>query len=291
MQALWRWLRQPFPYDESWRCHFRNGYMVGLFVTFFLYFFRPFGLANGQEAFGTLWLFQQCLYFGITTTFTTWAFGGFTLLFPKFFNEEDWVIGREIILNLGIILSITAANIALGLYLYNNPFNVLVVLISFWNTVLIGLFPILFGVYRKHQKWQKRYATAAASASTQLQKTAPENGTPLVLSGENQQEEVTFLANELLYVAAADNYVKLHLWQDDQLRTPLLRSSLKATAEQLTDHAQFFRCHRTYLVNLRQVVNITGNAQGYKLHFAQTEQLVPVSRKLNQEITERLPDI
>ena len=58
--------------------------------------------------------------------------------------------------------------------------------------------------------------------------------------------------------------------------------------KQLSDLPQFFRCHRTYLVNLDRVGHVSGNAQGYKLHLEGIDNLVPVSRSLNEEINLRL---
>jgi hypothetical protein len=51
---------------------------------------------------------------------------------------------------------------------------------------------------------------------------------------------------------------------------------------------QFYRCHRTCLVNLYRVYKVSGNAQGYKLHVEGVEELSPVSRSLNEVIREKL---
>lgn len=68
----------------------------------------------------------------------------------------------------------------------------------------------------------------------------------------------------------------------------MLRSSLKKVSEQLEAFPQCFRCHRTHLVNLDQVTAVLGNAQGYKLQLAFGDQLIPVSRSLNDTIRTRL---
>ena len=54
------------------------------------------------------------------------------------------------------------------------------------------------------------------------------------------------------------------------------------------DFPQFFRCHKSYLVNLHQVKHISGNAQGHKLHLFYGDELIPVSRKNNSIIKEKL---
>ena len=244
MNKLWQWLQQPYPYEDTWHEYLRNGIVIGLFVAAFLYFFRPFGLGNIN--FTEYWVLRQCIYFGFATAVMTWLVGGISRIFPQFFNENDWVIWRELISNLLIVSLITMANIALGLYLYDNPFNLTVVILSFRNTLLIGLFPIVFAAYAKHQRWNNRYETAAVEASSHLKANTLQNQTaPLQLTGDNQQEKVGFFAHELLFIEAADNYAKLYLLRDDEVQSHLIRSTLKSLEGQLASQEQFFlQLHR-----------------------------------------------
>ena len=75
--------------------------------------------------------------------------------------------------------------------------------------------------------------------------------------------------------------------QDGQLKNRMLRTTLKKMEDALAEHSQFFRCHRTYLVNLEKVQRVSGNAQGYRLHLEALEETVPVSRNLNEVIQQR----
>lgn len=44
------------------------------------------------------------------------------------------------------------------------------------------------------------------------------------------------------------------------------------------------RCHRAFLVNIRMVVKVDGNSQGYKLNLEGCEEEVPVSRAYAKEV-------
>lgn len=61
----------------------------------------------------------------------------------------------------------------------------------------------------------------------------------------------------------------------------MLRSTLRRMEDALASWPQFFRCHRTYLVNLDKVAHVSGNAQGYRLHLEGLDDTIPVSRNLN----------
>ena len=46
----------------------------------------------------------------------------------------------------------------------------------------------------------------------------------------------------------------------------------------------YIRCHRAFLVNIRMVVKVDGNSQGYKLNLEGCEEEVPVSRAYAKEV-------
>jgi DNA-binding LytR/AlgR family response regulator len=48
--------------------------------------------------------------------------------------------------------------------------------------------------------------------------------------------------------------------------------------EKLCSGHDFFRCHRTYIVNTSKIADVSGNAQGLKLEIEKTEFKIPVSR-------------
>ena len=108
------------------------------------------------------------------------------------------------------------------------------------------------------------------------------------LIGDNQNESFSILPADLLYLEAADNYVRIFYQKNGAVADVLLRSTLKKMEQQLAGYPQLFRCHRTYIVHLDQVERVSGNAQGYKLHLKNCSALVPVSRSLNAEIDKRL---
>jgi DNA-binding LytR/AlgR family response regulator len=53
-------------------------------------------------------------------------------------------------------------------------------------------------------------------------------------------------------------------------------------------HASFFRCHRSYIVNMDKVTKVKGNSQGYRLCFNELHDTVPVARKMNEELKRKI---
>lgn len=286
MEKIRRWFTRPYPFDGSWKFHIRNSIVGGLFVTLFLAIFRPFGMQIGDGMFWyALGIFA---IYGLITAAVLLFLGVIVNRFPRFFNEERWTVGHEILTNVFAILLIASANMIYESTSNGSDFSWPLYFHWIKLTFLVGLGPILITVFWKQNILDRRHSEGAEKLNTHLhpKKIAPKP--QLTLSGDNQGEELSFSPSDLLYLEASDNYVRVFFEKNEALEKVLLRSSLKKMEGQLSEHPQFFRCHRTYLVNLDRVEEVSGNAQGYKLHLAGTESLVPVSRSLNEEINRRL---
>lgn len=79
------------------------------------------------------------------------------------------------------------------------------------------------------------------------------------------------------FAQARDNYVEVAWREGPGLRRRLLRLSLSRLEEQLPT-ASFFRCHRSYLINLQAVERIEGNRSRMKVTLHDVPEPLPVSR-------------
>jgi DNA-binding LytR/AlgR family response regulator len=101
-----------------------------------------------------------------------------------------------------------------------------------------------------------------------------------MLVAENEKDKVSISVCDLLFIESADNYSLVCFRTVGKIDKVMLRSSLTRLESQLRMQSiqQVKRCHRSYLVNLSQVQNMSGNAQGYRLHFTDIKTPVLVSR-------------
>ncbi|MEO6039697.1 MAG: LytTR family DNA-binding domain-containing protein [Saprospiraceae bacterium] len=291
-QRFLHWLRQPFPLLNEGPRIWRMALIGFLFVTLFLFFFRPFGLQPDPEQSGQ-W-FRICVEYGAVTLVTLFAWGWATRALPAIFQEEKWRVWKEILSNLVLVSLIAIANLVYTHFRYDVPLS--------WRTVWswqivtwgVGIFPTLYGIFHKQLRMMQRYATEARSLSAgigQPQDTSPSESLPITLQGENQGERLIVTVDQIYYLAAADNYVQVFYREKELFKNRMLRSTLKKMEDALVGHPQFFRCHRTFLVNLDKVAQVSGNAQGYRLHLVDLEETVPVSRNLNVVIQQRFGSV
>ncbi len=266
-------LIQPYPCLDAersvWQNILRSG-ITGLFIALFLIIFQPFGINNWQTDYKVLYL----LGFGAVTWLCLLILRlGFVKLFPSFFSEKNWTVGKEIITNVSFLITIALGNYLYAFVILFNEWRFVNFLWSLFTVVCVGVFPIAFDVYTKYIKALKKYGSERAVAPKASQKSA------ISLVAENRKDMVSVSSENLLYIESADNYSKVVFQTENEQETQeLLRSSLSRLENQLTV-PEIVRCHRSYIVNLNQVNRVTGNAQGYKLHLKNSNFAVPVARK------------
>lgn len=272
--------KQPTPFYTDWKKNLFRYFLVGCFIAFFLIFFQPFGTDRVRIPNKNLFLSG----YGILTFLAfSFSFIGLPKLFPKQLNEEKWVLWKQVALTL-FALSLTF----LGCYIYlENAFNnqpsiqgffsfyKLALPISFFPVILISLLDYIYQL-KQNQNF----------AQNLNQHIAPKEQTTSTISlkDENGKEDLSLQLNQLIFIKAANNYVEINYSEGEQIKKYLLRNSIKNIDQQL-DFPSIKRCHRSYLVNLDKVGRITGNAQGYKIHFPfSAEFVVPVSRSKGKEL-------
>jgi DNA-binding LytR/AlgR family response regulator len=88
--------------------------------------------------------------------------------------------------------------------------------------------------------------------------------------------------NDIRWVEASGDYVRLHLKDGS---SHLLRMSLTALEHEWADHG-FARVHRSYLVAIREILELRTDESGGSVLIGQ--QVLPVSRRHMRELRDRL---
>lgn len=293
--------KRKFPCDNSLQGHFQRALSFGIFVLVFLLVFKPFEL-------DTLPVTRQIFVCGMYAliTFTCILCAGVTLprIFPNFFIEESWTTGKQIILITGVVVLIGLVNYSISPLLYNASLSIRTLLWFQGTTILVSLLPITIYTLFKQNSLLRKFEQQASALEKKLQEkldpdkkqepppsSLPEkkNEFPLIeLTGDYQGEKLVLPSEDLYFIAAANNYVKVFFIKNEKISYSIIRMTMKKAEEALEAWPDFFRCHRAYIVNLDKVQHVEGNAQGYKIRLAGVEESIPVSRNLNSEFSDKL---
>lgn len=272
----------PYPFYYS---TFKSivGMATILIITVFLfnYIIEPFSYNFDEHQFSFLVI---SLFNGLLVGI---VFMAFLLLLrvsiPNSFREENWSIGKELLLWFCLLLLMGIANFFLRELIYDNPnnftFGYLVTEIA--NTFIIGsLFAIiavmanyihlLRSSTEKTLKWNELIKNPSQSKSEESH---------ITITASSPQDTIVFQISDFLFAKSDGNYVEFTIRNEDGTADRrIVRNTLANVEEQFKGYDDILKVHRSFIVNLKHIQSVQGNAQGYKLLLNGSKLCVPVSR-------------
>ena len=260
------------------------------FVVVALAVFKPFGL--------DAWQWQAYVHLvalgviGVFICMITDNILKYVVKMPRSFKKGvEYIIRRNLWFQL-----INTPLVALGICLYrhfvlsdrvaSNQFS----LVNFLETlVIIAFCSFTIGLYWRF-KFRSKYLAMELEetrllneelkklSTSEIEKPG-ENPRPqdLTLTGTTN-ESVSLQISHLLFIEAVGNYVKVNHLCNDQVRTDMLRATMKQMEETLQGYSMIVRCHRAFLVNLGQVEQIISHSGSTQLLIKHCNESIPVSR-------------
>jgi len=281
-------LNQPYPLEQDLKRDIITILAFGIFIPLFIILF----IWNDYRGWIDLALIAG---FGCITM-VVMALNMLLLppILPAFFKEEKWTVLKEICIHLWIIFLIGLGNLLYGNWGGAISFSWDAIVQVQFITLMVGAFPVTVMVLMKQNRLLKQYVAEAGEINTTLpphtEKTrsaAPEE-TAILLTSENEREQLRCFPDQLMVIKAVDNYVEVCLREPSGIRTHLLRNTLKTIEGYLEHYPQLFRCHRSFLINLAKITKISGNSQGYRVSVDGISDTIPVARTNSRQFKERM---
>lgn len=294
---------QTYP-STSFKNALKRDIIFSLFLTLFIFTFRPFGLHVYDL--DRSYVFVGYGTVALATTLMN-DYLGYSF-FNHYFAENKFRVYHQILWVLWHILCLGVTNFLYAIYLEAFPLN----LFSFFKiqlyVILSAFVPVTLYVLLKQNYLLKRNLIEAQEITNELDHTinaftkktdAPIPEEPIIFYSENLKEALNIVPSELIYLISQDNYVEFVWFKNSKIHKRLLRNTLSFYEKQLKEDSRFFRSHRAYIVNLTTIVSVSGNSQGYLITLNGTEDPIPVSRNkgkllkqvLKNEILDLQPNI
>lgn len=264
-----------------------------IIVFLILVLFQPFGISSIEHHKYAVLLG----YMVVTGMFLCIPVYLLPLLFPRFYDDKRWTVGRQIINQFLIFFFI-----AIGLWLYSDR-------VFEWGlrwdifcsfliaSIVVGIFPFVFFIMLNRNRLLAMHLREAVEMNEHLRMLHGASCNGLEEKKEKEEEETTRIvfsggtkesleipASDLLYVEAEGNYVKIAYLKEERCAQKLLRATIKQAEEVTANFPSIIKCHRAFLINLRHVSKVNGNSQGYRLSLSGSEEEIPVSRAYSKEV-------
>ncbi|PQB05942.1 hypothetical protein BST85_03510 [Aureitalea marina] len=276
-------LKQPYPYYYRGRSLIILLGLLFLASTSFNYFFEPFGNNPAEMKFSFFWI---CVIHSLNAGLTI-ALVVFVAHFVV--DKDNWTTGRELLLWSIFLLAVGIAQFFIRDFVYDNPRNwtTRYLLEEIRNTYLIGGILLLMLVSLNFNRLYFQNRVQAQSIIIQPRKR-PDQNRSIAIRTTVQQDNFSLNPDAFVYAHSEKNYLNLYLEVAGTTQQKLIRMPMKQLDDQLEDISDLVRVHRSYLVNLRRVLSVEGNASGYQLQLEGATIPIPVSRSFIPSFQERM---
>lgn len=236
----------------------------GIFVIFFLNIFKPFKLYLLKE-----YLFGYSILMGLLTFIIPFLL--FVLLekinYKKFTLTSLTVLSFCFIIVYSYILWLS-----IGVYkdingLVKLPFLLFCKYSASLSILSIVIFFILNNIITAYK--------SKKNSNTQKQE--------ITIYSENKKDTLKIHIDELIYATVSGNYTSFFLVTKNGIKEIVLRNTLSKIFLQINSYPQFFRCHKSFMVNTSFFESLKGNARGYYLGSKLLTIQIPVSRSFKKE--------
>ncbi|MCX6309160.1 MAG: LytTR family DNA-binding domain-containing protein [Bacteroidia bacterium] len=279
-------LNHPYPISSN-AINWRITLIIGLFISLFLLVFQPFGLS----AFHGTNKYAFIAGYGLVTMI---VLSIDSLLLKAYFKTKSgkstWTVGKQIVMQVLILFTIGAGNYFYSAWHIHFYSPIIGFLVFQFFTTAVGLLPIsiitILNENIRNKAFLKEARSMNESIPTLHQEDAAEN--PIRLTGENDKNPLLLAVNDFLYAESSGNYLDVRFVKDGKVKSVLLRTTLTRAEGQLEQHSTIMKCHRAFLVNCENIVQVKGNAQGLRLQLNHTSDEIPVSRNYISDLRAKM---
>jgi hypothetical protein len=261
--------------------------LISLGMFLFVLFFQPFDIH--LEDFNDRLIFVL----GIATI-TFLILIGFRIFMPvsvtRRIRAESIKISNEIGLILLIWVFITIGN---TFYLYfvgeidlNLSVGVKIAIFSSFPSIVLKIADVNMTLREQLRHFVRRNLKLEHDLAKAKQKSTD----PIELHSDTKNDNIFLQPDDIMLIRSADNYVEVFYKSGEEVLRKLLRNTLKNIHQDLIDHPEFIRCHRTCIVNSAYILNLSNSYKGHKLTILDLDEEIPVSRQYILGIKEVIDD-
>jgi hypothetical protein len=273
-------LRQPYPLYDYPNKLLRHTLGVACFIFLFLLVVRPFGTSASTLKFSYL---TTCAIYGVVSGLSFLAvMASSSAFFSDYGKEERWTVASEMLLMVVLLTVIGSSNFLVRNMVSTRPdsFRLAYFLCDQAHAFIIGAFPIGFFIMLNFIYLYKTNSEKASLSSAFIHVDDAPASLPEVVAIASQSvyEAISVDVHAICFIRSNGNYIELYQQDGGSVKRQIIRNTLKDVESQLSGYPNIVRTHRSYLVNVEQVVSVNGNAQGYTLCLKSCADDIPVSR-------------
>lgn len=294
MNSILEYLNRPYPFSFQPLRRVKQIIPIGICVFLFMVFYKPFG----GDAYSAAFMISCAGFAGLLTTVII------PLIFPKYFNEHKWTLKRNLVwviwMNIIFLIIMFFGSNIYVIFRYHNfhDFTFENFLWWFYIQIVFGIpLGIIINLVNQYYLLKKHHKIAAninnivekekleqeqTTLESDKQNRFPNNELNKLEFETDKFNKVTVGVDNLIYVEALGNYINIAYYYKEN-RKITIRETISNIEQKIGASKLIYKPHRSYLVNLQNIQNVTGDSQGLKIHLKDSEKIIPVSRNKIKE--------
>ena len=212
-------------------------------------------------------------------------------LYERYWALRQWTVGWEIIHSLCFLLFIGICILFYARLLHLTDLNARNFLLYLFYTIILGLVPVTIrAILVRNWRLKKELIEAQKMNELLARRKLASDEKIIEIQDATSKDVLKLSTHELLYLEAAENYVTI-VWEHDHIvKKQMLRMTMKAASKQINDPLIVF-CHRSFIVNVRKVQNISSHTGDLSILLKDVEAAIPLSNTYKKEIRQKLSDL
>lgn len=279
------WLNRPYFFNLSTSFRFLISLSFGVFVFSFLYFLTPFNLLLLEEH-----LLEYVTGIGLIV-FLSLLFLFFVLpyVFKSFFKPETWTIWRNVIFII-IVLFTTSISTWYFNYKVKASYGMEVLSLSkfIYYTFVVGLFPSIMVIFFNERSVRLRKIKRVEELLLGTNQKINERENEVIFTSDSTNKSLNIPVEKIVFITSQANYACIFINKNNIIKEYIIRTTLKKIEQSLLNYNEFYRCHKSYIINSNYVQSLEGNARGYVLLLSTTDIKIPVSRSFPKELLKNI---
>jgi len=283
-EMIKQYLNQPYPlYGRS----LKTILAIGLFISFFLVSFEPFGLSSFHNKYR---LYFEIGYGAVTCLTLLIHHFALPLIFRKEYDASKWTVLKQIIWQIWVLFSIGFANFLYSSFFFHFTNNFQAFCYYQFYTLSVGIIPVVVITVLIQNRLLAENLKIANDYNHGFQAKANIlfEEERICLMADNSKDKLEVNSSDLIYITSTGNYIQVYYKNGIELKSILLRNTLKQAEDQLKENHFMIKCHRAFLVNRNKIVRVKGNSQGLRLMLDCTDEEIPVSRNLSKSLMTKI---
>ena len=275
-------LRKPYPFNDDILKNLYQSIFFSIFIFTFLTIFQPFGineinkkdLLSFTSGFGIITFIYLILHF---------------IILDKLSIPEKWTVGKEILSIITTLLMIGLFNYFYDHIYFSDSIELSGIIRFELYTFSVGIIPISIFIIVNQNWLLKKYLNEANDINRKKNIKDLENSISgiVTISESNPNSKFKLRNDQIIFIAGCDNYIDINYIGEGKNKNKIIRTTLKKTENELLSFNEFYRCHKSYIVNISKIAQVQGNAQGLKLQLENSDKIIPVSRQLHREFKKK----